>query len=545
MIKFEDFYKEYFCIETPYEHQKRVWEEIHKNNSPLLLRAPTGSGKTEAVLAPYLSQFIENNFNIAPRLIYVLPMRVLVDTIAERIDKYVKKISSYISVEIQHGDVPNSPFFISDIVVTTLDQFFYGFVRSSMQVGRHIDMPAGSIASSLIVFDEAHMYRDGYTFSIMRALMEILYNSKIPFIVMTATMPVSLEKSIFEQIPLTDNQKLVGYTSMNNRLKVSIEKESIFTNGNVNLSEKILEKIENKKTLIIVNQVKRAQEIYDEIKSKLSLNDEQIVLLHSRFTKDDRKEHEKKAISIIPHKKDGKITKLDGTQIVISTQVVEAGIDFSAELLLTEQAPADALVQRAGRCARYENEYGEMIIFKTEESNKGYLPYKQEHLNKALEWLNNNIVSFDIRNFVHVCNFVNETLDYQASNYEARDTLIDLYECVLYADERPKNIQLRDGKPITLVVVDLTKGKGRGKENQVKDALRKTNIRDNSINVDIGVGWKLLKDGILEYEINFDREKSEWLIKKITNIAPFSYYLLKNDCYCKLKGVIPDASPFI
>jgi CRISPR-associated endonuclease/helicase Cas3 len=544
MIKFEDFYKEYFCIKSPYEHQKGMWEEIHKNNSPLLLRAPTGSGKTEAVLAPYLSQFIENNFNIAPRLIYVLPMRVLVDTIAERIDKYVKKISSYISVEIQHGDVPNSPFFISDIVVTTLDQFFYGFVRSSMQVGRHIDMPAGSIASSLIVFDEAHMYRDGYTFSIMRALMEILYNSKIPFIVMTATMPVSLEKSIFEQIPLTDNQKLVGSTLMKNRLKISIEKESIFTNGNVNLSEEILEKIENKKTLIIVNQVKRAQEIYDEIKSKLRLNDEQIVLLHSRFTKDDRKEHEKKAISIIPHKEDGKITKLDGTQIVISTQVVEAGIDFSAELLLTEQAPADALVQRAGRCARYENEFGEMIIFPVE-NDKGYLPYKKEHLDNAFKWLNNNIMGFDIRNFDHVCNFVNETLDYQASNYEARDTLIDLYECVLYADERPKNIQLRDGKPITLVVVDLSKGKGRGKENQVKDALRKTNIRDNSINVDIGVGWKLLKDGILEYEINFDREKGEWYIRKITNIAPFSYYLLKNDCYCRLKGVIPDASTFI
>lgn len=544
MIKFEDFYKEYFCIKSPYEHQKGMWEEIHKNNSPLLLRAPTGSGKTEAVLAPYLSQFIENNFNIAPRLIYVLPMRVLVDTIAERIDKYVKKISSYISVEIQHGDVPNSPFFISDIVVTTLDQFFYGFVRSSMQVGRHIDMPAGSIASSLIVFDEAHMYRDGYTFSIMRALMEILYNSKIPFIVMTATMPVSLEKSIFEQIPLTDNQKLVGSTLMKNRLKISIEKESIFTNGNVNLSEEILEKIENKKTLIIVNQVKRAQEIYDEIKSKLRLNDEQIVLLHSRFTKDDRKEHEKKAISIIPHKEDGKITKLDGTQIVISTQVVEAGIDFSAELLLTEQAPADALVQRAGRCARYENEFGEMIIFPVE-NDKGYLPYEKEHLDNAFKWLNNNIMGFDIRNFDHVCNFVNETLDYQASNYEARDTLIDLYECVLYADERPKNIQLRDGKPITLVVVDLSKGKGRGKENQVKDALRKTNIRDNSINVDIGVGWKLLKDGILEYEINFDREKGEWYIRKITNIAPFSYYLLKNDCYCRLKGVIPDASTFI
>lgn len=62
----------------------------------------------------------------------------------------------------------------------------------------------------------------------------------------------------------------------------------------------------------------------------------------------------------------------------------------------------------------------------------------------------------------------------------------------MYADERPANIQLRDGKPITLVVVDLSAGKGRKKEDRIKEAIRKTNIRDNSINVDFGVGWKLL-----------------------------------------------------
>jgi len=45
--------------------------------------------------------------------------------------------------------------------------------------------------------------------------------------------------------------------------------------------------------------------------------------------------------------------------------------------------------------------------------------------------------------FNQVCSFVNETLDYQANDYEARDTLIDLYECVLYADSEPRNIQLR------------------------------------------------------------------------------------------------------
>lgn len=110
--------------------------------------------------------------------------------------------------------------------------------------------------------------------------------------------------------------------------------------------------------------------------------------------------------------------------------------------------------------------------------------------------------------------FVNETLDYQANDYEARDTLIDLYECVLYADERPTNIQLRDGKPITLVVVDLSKGEGRKKEDRIRDAIRKLNIRDNSISVDFGVGWKLLKKGILKYGLDFNEEKGEWDFKE-------------------------------
>ncbi len=140
---------------------------------------------------------------------------------------------------------------------------------------------------------------------------------------------------------------------------------------------------------------------------------------------------------------------------------------------------------------------------------------------------------------------MDETLDYQANDYEARDTLIDLYECVLYADEKPSSIQLRDGKPITLVVVDLSISKGRSREDRIKDAIRKTGIRDNSINIDIGVGWKLLKDGILKYKLNFDEEKGEWDFTEVKDVSPFGYYLLEKVNYDQLKGVIPDASSFI
>ena len=241
-MKVELFYKNYFNINIPFEHQLNMWERINAVNFPLLLKSPTGSGKTESVLAPFLSQFVENKFNIAPRMIYVLPMRVLVNNIAERIKNYAKKISPLISVEIQHGDIPNAPFFISDIVVATLDQFLYGFARSSSQVGRHLDIPAGSIASSIIVFDEAHMYRDGFTFSIMKALMEILDKSHIPFVLMTATMPESLEKSLFENISLSDGQRLIGNTSVKSSIKISIENAPLYSNSEVAISDKILKK---------------------------------------------------------------------------------------------------------------------------------------------------------------------------------------------------------------------------------------------------------------------------------------------------------------
>jgi len=544
MIQPNLFYRYYFNIDSPFSHQIDLWDRIHAKNFPLLLKAPTGSGKTEAVLAPFLSQFIDNKFYIAPRMIYVLPMRVLVNNISKRIKKYAHRISPYISVETQHGESPNAPFFISDIVVTTLDQFLYGFARSSAQVGRHIDIPAGSIASSFVVFDEAHMYRDGFTFSIMRALMEILNESRIPFVLMTATIPDTLKKSLFEEINLSNSQDLIGDVSIDCNLKISIEKDPLFSNGDVNLSEIHLEKMTQYKTLIIVNQVKRAQKIYEYIKARLDLTNDHVVLLHSRFTKADRKIHEEKAISLIPHKEDGKIVIPEGVGIVISTQVLEAGMDFSAGLLLTELAPADSLIQRAGRCARYEGEIGELIIFPIEEENKGHLPYEKEHLLKSLEWLQEN-KQFNIKNFNEVCSFVDDTLDYQANDYEAKDTLIDLYECVLYADEKPTNIQLRQGKPITLIVVDLSKGVGRKKEDRIKDAIQKTNITENSINIDFGIGWKLLKEGILKQRINFNIDKGEWYPTDIKDISPFRYYLLEKDNYDESIGVIPNAGSLI
>jgi CRISPR-associated endonuclease/helicase Cas3 len=540
-MNINDFYKNYLSIAIPHMHQIKIWEKVKKGNYPILLKAPTGSGKTEAVIAPFLAQFTENKFSIAPRLIYVLPMRVLVNSIAGRIRKYAHNVSKNISVELQHRESPNDPFFIADIVVATLDQFIYAYARASNQVGHHLDIPAGAIASSLVVFDEAHMYRDGFTFSIMRAMFEILHKAHIPFVVMTATMPKSLEETLFEGIKNAEGcQRIVsaGF-NLNNQIDISIKREPIYKENEANISDTLLEKIKNRKTLIVLNQVKRAQEVYKEIKRRLEFKEnKEIVLLHSRFTRKDRKEHEEISLRMLPHKENGKVVIPKGTGVVISTQVLEAGIDFSAELLLTELAPADSLIQRVGRCARYEDEQGEMAVFPVE-NGKGYLPYEKGHLEDTLKWLEENR-DLNIRDFSEISRFVN-ILDYRADDYAARDSLIDLYESVLYADLRPTNIQVREGKSVNLFVVDFAIGEGKKKEEKIRDAVMKTEYKEESAIVDIKTAWGLIKKGIPLLEWEWGKGKNEKREREET-IVPFKTYILESSNYDSEIGIKNDES---
>lgn len=562
-----EFYKKYLGIENPFHHQVFLFEKLTSGFFPLVLKAPTGSGKTEAVVAPFLSQFVSGDFIIAPRLVYVLPMRVLVNSTAERIKDYAERVSPGISVDIQHGEDPGAPFFMSDIIVTTLDQFVYAFARASSQVGRHLDMPAGAIASSIVVFDEAHMYRDEYTFAIMRAIMEILQKSGVPFVVMTATMPESLMKSLFENIPLKDENIVEGSADIKSSVEIKLVKDKLIEEGELNLCDELLEKIKEKKTLIVVNQVERAQKVYEALKRKLSLDEGKIVLLHSRFTRSDRKKHEERALSLMPRKKGCQKIHLNGPGVVVTTQVLEAGIDFSAQLLITELAPADSLVQRAGRCARYDGEKGEMVIYteyidKSEsvqlqkakgkgkkenaqeetakESEKDYLPYKNEELKNTLKWLEEN-PGFNIKDFKEVAKFVN-VLDYKASDYEASDALIDLYECVLYADSAPENIQVREGKPVTLIVTDLPKESG--KKQQDKNQTLNVDAKACSVSVDIGFALKLQQRIVGELIWQFDGKSFKPVprfFKKAADestISPFKTYILPKEHYSEEKGIL-------
>lgn len=128
------------------------------------------------------------------------------------------------------------------------------------------------------------------------------------------------------------------------------------------------------RTLVVVNTVKRATEFFDQIEKEKP--DAKLVLIHSRFRPPDRK---KVIQSLLDEPGEA------GT-IIVSTQVIEAGVDVSAKVLFTELAPWSSLVQRFGRCNRY-GEYGEAEIYWIDVQGKDSAPYNEEELQNSLQIL--------------------------------------------------------------------------------------------------------------------------------------------------------------
>ncbi len=99
-------------------------------------------------------------------------------------------------------------------------------------------------------------------------------------------------------------------------------------------------------TLVVVNTVERALQVYDALRQDKSLKGTALHVVHSRFRPFERAAWKSAFLN--------KAACAPGAdRIVVATQVIEAGVDFSAGLLITELAPWPSLVQRFGRCARW------------------------------------------------------------------------------------------------------------------------------------------------------------------------------------------------
>ena len=318
----------------------------HENNN-LIIKASTGIGKTEGALI-----WIGNNKGF-----FTLPLRVSINSIYDRVINKSKigyqkektallhsdSASEYMKREVD-GIIDKTYLDLTKqlsmpLTICTLDQLI-GFVFKC----EGFELKLATLSYSKLVIDEIQMYSPDMVAYLILALRDItLMGGK--FAIVTATFP-----PIFEYF--------MNYVSLKNERDYLKAEEPFLkeVNGEVmlrhklkifekNIDSKIIhENFKGQKILVIVNTVKLAQKLYDELKLYDDIKDK-IYLFHSRFIKEERSIKEDAIF------KDGQLeNKFSG--IWITTQVVEASLDIDFDVLYTELSDASGLLQRMGRVYR-------------------------------------------------------------------------------------------------------------------------------------------------------------------------------------------------
>jgi CRISPR-associated endonuclease/helicase Cas3 len=365
---YEDFFRMAFGNE-PFDYQEQLAKE--NEDFPSLLNAPTGAGKTNAVLGAWLWRRLRNPESVGRRLIYCLPMRTLVEQTRDVVKNALENLRKAKLIELNDlsvhilygGDVSNDWDIYPErqqIIIGTQDLLLSRALNRGYAMSRYKwTVPFGLLNNDCLwVIDEVQLLGSGLatTLQLQSFRRTLKTFGKTQTIWMSATMESDWLKTADFNIeldaPCTPLGKPLGLSDKdfaNEKLgrrwtAIKNLKQAESKAGEI---EKLVREIitnhqANSMTLVIVNTVKRARELHKFLQEKR--NGKETLLIHSRFRLSDRNEKIKKLFDV---------KKTEGADaIVVTTQVVEAGVDVSAKTLFTELAPWASLVQRFGRCNR-------------------------------------------------------------------------------------------------------------------------------------------------------------------------------------------------
>jgi CRISPR-associated endonuclease/helicase Cas3 len=425
--KFSAFFREVCAKQIPYGYQCRLAcgdeteFDLPSNLNQgcacqsLLIDIPTGLGKTAAVVLAWLWNRVAHpdpkHRNQWPRrLVYCLPMRTLVeqtrDNVVAWLDKLAKEDRPQVHVLMggeDDGDWDLHPE-RDAILIGTQDMllsraFNRGYGMSRYRWPMHFGLLNNDC---LWVMDETQLMGVGVETSAQ--LDGFRHNGTTPVFTACPTwwMSATLDESRLvtvdnptlprggQKIELSEAERTTGrakelYEAAKPVAQCSITLNAVTNKGAYAKNIAVLIR-ENHKTdtktdtltLVVVNRVSRAQEIYRALtdKKKPLYDPAKVGLIHSRFRPGDRKRH-------------AELLFAKGDRIIIATQAVEAGVDVSARLLITELAPWSSLVQRIGRCNRYADIPDAQVLWvdiqPKDEKDELLLPYSKDELDKARE----------------------------------------------------------------------------------------------------------------------------------------------------------------
>lgn len=407
----------------PYQHQEDACKALISGRS-VILRAPTGSGKTDAALFPFILARKEG-LDFPRKLLYCVPMRVLARSFCEDIKTKPQGIG--LDARLQTGEQQDDRKLEGDITFATIDQVLSSFLNIPYSLSlRQGNINAGAVVSSYLVFDEFHLLSSGSTLPTTIEMLRML-KGVAPFLLMTATFSENLLGRLANLL-----DAVVVTVSNNDLVKIPTQrdKERRFHRVDTLLTAEAVLRHHQCHSIVICNTVERAQALFNELNTAIN-SSTAVILLHSRFLHDHRRDKENKVLNLF-----GKDQEKAKSVILVATQVIEVGLNITCEVMHTELAPASAILQRAGRCARFESEKGDVYVYQVPLNRKGgpdYAPYNEQATLCKKTW--DTLDLFEGQNM----NFTSEQRLVDQVHSEADSRMLDALQSTSYHQRSSMN----------------------------------------------------------------------------------------------------------
>ena len=377
-----------FSYKFPHSSMRPVQKLIADNwqRDLLLLRAPTGAGKTDASLLWAQLQMENQRAN---RLVIAMPTRFTSNALSISVAESLSDTGLYHSSawfskfhqEVKEGHVDLTKakkehelarLLETPVTVCTIDHLLMALTLT--REDHHLI--TFNLANSCLVIDEADFY-DEFTQANILVLLKALKEWNVPVLLMSASLPESVLKD-YQSIGYDVDRILTDHSDEE---RYRFEIKDIVDYSAVNELEDILELMINKGNgIIYANTIDKAFEFLSWLQNR---NYTDIIVYHSRFTEPDKQAKEAKLIDAL-----GKDAWKEGRAhgIAIMTQIGEMSINISSDIMISDLCPIDRLIQRAGRLCRFTKEQlGELYVVRPHKDGALYpAPYGTPNKNEKV-----------------------------------------------------------------------------------------------------------------------------------------------------------------